>query len=325
MYPAHPVCRLLPAAHGVWAAKTAANRLAKLRPRFLQRGAVSIAPKGDAVKGLQAPDHGSRLGEKRQRHAMATLSAAKRPNSIAQASGLGRRPKPHNTRPNGPSPPWPASHGPLGLGTASREPDPPGLRPGLSGSAPLGPVRGRVPPNSGPPNATAPRGKSGLRPAQARGQRNKNATKNRLVWQPTLRGCESIDCTSARPQSVGCVKRTMHDGLWCVSRTLQKFTASPCAAFFRRHGVCRMQFGLLVVFQHLAKKPAPSKCEAGFFLPLQEGEHALTRRLAAPAFQLNAIPRFPTGKPRRPWIAGKPRKKCRSTGTPPHRTLGWLR
>ena len=41
-----------------------------------------------------------------------------------------------------------------------------------------------------------------------------------------LRGCESFDYTSARPQSVGCVKRTMHDGLWCVSRTLQRFTAS---------------------------------------------------------------------------------------------------
>ena len=41
-----------------------------------------------------------------------------------------------------------------------------------------------------------------------------------------LRGCESFDYTSARPQSVGCVKRTVHDGLWCVSRTLQRFTAS---------------------------------------------------------------------------------------------------
>ena len=37
-----------------------------------------------------------------------------------------------------------------------------------------------------------------------------------------LRGREFFDSTFGWPQSVGCVKRTMHDGRWCVSRTLQK-------------------------------------------------------------------------------------------------------
>ena len=51
----------------------------------------------------------------------------------------------------------------------------------------------------------------------------------------TRRGCEFIDFLLSRPQSVGCVKRTMHYGLWCVSRTLQKFTSSerPGRAFPR--------------------------------------------------------------------------------------------
>jgi hypothetical protein len=35
-----------------------------------------------------------------------------------------------------------------------------------------------------------------------------------------LRGCEFIKTMSLRPQSVGCVKRTNHNGQWCVSRTL---------------------------------------------------------------------------------------------------------
>jgi len=79
-------------AHSVWGAKTAANRLVKLRPRFFPRGAVSIAPKGDAVKGLQGPTRKGRtveaVSEKSGSDARTTSSAAKRPNSIAQASGL---------------------------------------------------------------------------------------------------------------------------------------------------------------------------------------------------------------------------------------------
>ena len=53
-------------ANSVWAAKTAANRLAKLRRNSSARRG-SIAPKGDAVKGSQGPDRGSRLGKNRQR------------------------------------------------------------------------------------------------------------------------------------------------------------------------------------------------------------------------------------------------------------------
>ena len=38
------------------------------------------------------------------------------------------------------------------------------------------------------------------------------------------RGCECFDSTSVRPQRVRCVERTTHDRLWCVSRTLRRFT-----------------------------------------------------------------------------------------------------
>jgi hypothetical protein len=48
----------------------------------------------------------------------------------------------------------------------------------------------------------------------------------RILAEATLRGCEFIKTMSLRPQSVGCVKRTNHNGQWCVSRTLQKITTS---------------------------------------------------------------------------------------------------
>ena len=238
MYPAHPVCRLLPAAHGVWAAKTAANRLAKL-PRFLQRGEVSIAPRATPWKACKSPDHGSRLGEKRQRHhgnvvgreAAQLDSPGQRPGTKAEATqhkaqravtALAPRVTPRWALEPRHGNPIPQASG-LGCRVWPR----------------WGRGAVRVPQTQRPPNATAPRGKSG--PSARSGSRpaeQKRYQKIASFWQPTLRGCESIDCTLARPQSVGCVKRTMHDGLWCVSRTLQKFTASPCAAFFRRHTEC---------------------------------------------------------------------------------------
>ena len=45
-----------------------------------------------------------------------------------------------------------------------------------------------------------------------------------------LRGCDLFDSASPRPQSVGCVKRTIRYKLWCVSRTLQKITTSESSS-----------------------------------------------------------------------------------------------
>jgi hypothetical protein len=51
-----------------------------------------------------------------------------------------------------------------------------------------------------------------------------------------LRGCEFIKTMSLRPQSVGCVKRTNHNGQWRVSRTLQKITTSESGCALRSRG-----------------------------------------------------------------------------------------
>ena len=63
-----------------------------------------------------------------------------------------------------------------------------------------------------------------FRSAISASSRRRRDSGQRLAFSYQLsavRGCELFDFASPWPQSVGCVKRTIHYGLWCVSRTLQ--------------------------------------------------------------------------------------------------------
>ena len=114
-------------ANSVWAAKTAANRLAKLRQTFF-RGEVSIAPKGDAVKGSQGPDRGSRLGKNRQRRHDDNVIGreAARLDSPDQRPGTNAEATPHKAQRA--VTPWRRESRPLGPWnrvTGTRSPRPP--------------------------------------------------------------------------------------------------------------------------------------------------------------------------------------------------------
>ena len=125
---------------------------------------------------------------------------AEGPNSIAQANGLGRKPTPHNTRPNGPLPQGAASHGPLGLWDRVRRTRSPGLRPGLSGLAPLGPWRGRGSPTQRRPNANVPRGKVwAFGPLRLAASGTKTPPQNRRSFPNNRRGFSSPDGTYSLP------------------------------------------------------------------------------------------------------------------------------
>ena len=92
--------------------------------------------------------------------------APKGPNSIAQANGLGRRPTPHNTRPNGgPEAPESRAAGPLAPRHTHPVPRPAAW---AIGFGPFGAVARRGSPNETPARANVQRGKVAS-PACARG------------------------------------------------------------------------------------------------------------------------------------------------------------
>ncbi len=175
------VARRRPSARSVWAAKNVAVRLPVLRPEFFPRGAVSIARSGDAVKELQAPAPRAGSVEAVSDRVAATLddlscpegaeldSPGQRPGTKADAAQHkaqravtpGRR----ESRPVGPLGPHHAHPVPQACGLGYR----------------VWPLWGRgaggVPPDATPAHRQPGTRKSpGLRPAQSRGQRNKNAT-----------------------------------------------------------------------------------------------------------------------------------------------------
>ena len=164
-----------------WAAKNLAVRLPVLRPELFRAEKVSIARSGDAVKELPAPTPGAGSVEAVLDRVALTLdelscpegaeldSPGQRPGTKADAAQHkaqravtpGRR----ESRPVGP------------LGPHHTHPVPQACGLGYRVWPLWGRGAGGVPPNATPAHRQPGTRKSlGLRPAQSRGQRNKNAT-----------------------------------------------------------------------------------------------------------------------------------------------------